>query len=64
MLLMTLSTILVAVGEFAQPILHDDLIPENYKEIVRYLYIAGYFGSLLATLTVADPKALDDEPQV
>lgn len=53
-ILVGLSLALIAVSEFAQPLLHDELVPVELKEYLRYAYVAGLFGGLLASLTKVD----------
>ena len=58
-LLLTLAAVLQMLGEFVLPMLNDGYVPEEYKPVLRAIYVAGYFGAFLAMLTKADP--MDDK---
>jgi hypothetical protein len=59
-ILLTISLLLSGVSEVIQPMLHDALIPEDWKPVLRIIYAMGYFGALMGMLTKKDSS--DDTP--
>lgn len=53
-ILLTVSGILTMLSEFVQPIINDDLVPEEYKPYLRMVYMFGYGGAFIALLTKKD----------
>lgn len=58
--LLAISVILSGISEVLQPMLHDELIPEEWKPVLRIIYAMGYFGAFIGMLTKKDPS--DDQP--
>lgn len=58
--LLAISSLAFALSELVQPHLNSEYLPEEAKEVMRYIYVAGLFGSMLVTLTKKDPS--DDQP--
>jgi len=54
-----LGTLCAFVTDFLPNILHDDMVPEEWKAYLRPVYSALLFGAVLAKLTAKDTTPIE-----